>query len=144
MPIIPTDEQLGELLADTRDTPVVMINLLRFKADAEGDKAIDGESGEAAYMRYAESMRRLVESGGGRFLWMGKVDQVVIGDTGERFDAAALVEYPSRSGFIEIAMKAEQTGISGDRAAGLDSQWLFASTTGFSLADDRPNDQADN
>ena len=84
-----------------------------------------------------------VESGGGRFLWMGKVDQVVIGDTGERFDAAALVEYPSRSGFIEMAMKAEQTGISGDRAAGLDSQWLFASTTGFSLVEDRANDQAD-
>jgi uncharacterized protein (DUF1330 family) len=143
MPIIPTDEQLGELLADNRDTPVVMINLLRFKAEADGGKAIDGESGESAYMRYAESMRRLVESGGGRFLWMGKVDQVVIGDTGERFDAAALVEYPSRSGFIELAMKAEQSGISGDRAAGLDSQWLFASTTGFSLADDRPNDQAD-
>ncbi|NQY90217.1 MAG: DUF1330 domain-containing protein [Deltaproteobacteria bacterium] len=143
MPIVPTDEQLGELLADTRDTPVVMINLLRFKAEAEGDKAIGGESGEAAYMRYAESMRRLVESGGGRFLWVGKVDQVVIGDTGERFDAAALVEYPSRSGFIEMAMKAEQTGISGDRAAGLDSQWLFASTTGFSLVEDRANDQAD-
>jgi len=143
MPIVPTDEQLGELLADTRQTPVVMINLLRFKAEAEGQKAIDGESGEAAYMRYAESMRRLVESGGGRFLWMGKVDQVVIGDTGERFDAAALVEYPSRSGFIEMAMKAEQTGISGDRAAGLDSQWLFASTTGFSLVEDRANDQAD-
>jgi len=143
MPIVPSDEQLGELLADTRDTPVVMINLLRFKTEAEGDKAIDGESGESAYMRYAESMRRLVESGGGRFLWMGKVDQVVIGDTGERFDAAALVEYPSRSGFIELAMKAEQSGISGDRAAGLDSQWLFASTTGFSLVNDRANDQAD-
>lgn len=143
MPIVPTDDQLGELLADTRDTPVVMINLLRFKSEAEGQKAIDGESGEAAYMRYAESMRCLVESGGGRFLWMGKVDQVVIGDSGEEFDVAALVEYPSRRGFIEAATKAEQTGITGDRAAGLESQWLFASTTGFSLADDRPNDQAD-
>jgi uncharacterized protein (DUF1330 family) len=126
MAIYPSPEQIEALLAGPKDVPVVMLNLLRFRERA--DAPDEGMSGEAAYHLYAERMVRLVESIGGRVLWSGRVDSFVIGDTAERFDAIALVEYPSRQKFVEIAQSPAVAEIAPHRAAGLEMQWLVAST----------------
>src|SRR5262245_11380882 len=97
---LPTPEQIRELLAGPADTPVVMVNLLRFKARA--DPPDEGLTGVEAYQRYGTAMRRFVEERGGRFLWMGRVDSFVIGESDAPFDAVALMEYPSRRAFVEI------------------------------------------
>jgi uncharacterized protein (DUF1330 family) len=136
MPIMPTPEQIQELLSGPADTPVVMLNLLRFKREADGPDA--GVSGQAAYQRYAEAMRRVVESRGGRFIWAGRVDSLVIGESEERFDAVGLVEYPSRAAFLEIAQSPEVREIGVHRTAGLESQWLIATTEREDLAADEP------
>ena len=126
MAIYPTPEQIRTLLAGPEDQPVVMVNLLRFKPQADGG----GESGEAVYARYATAMREVVEGAGGRFLWGGNVDSVVIGEPGdEPFHVVGIVEYPSRRKFVEIAMSQRVQEIGADRAAGLESQWLIATTT---------------
>ena len=117
--LYPTQEQIQRLLSDPADTPVVMLNLLRFKA-----------SGEEAYHRYASAMRPLVEARGGRFLWSGRVTSQVIGTGGAEFQVAALVEYPSRKTFVEIATSKEVAAIGVHRAEGLEGQWLLAATTG--------------
>lgn len=127
MAMYPTSEQIEALLAGPDDRPVVMLNLLRFKSRADGDADL---SGEASYERYAVAMRELVESEGGRFLWAGKVDSVVIGGPeAEGFHVVGLVEYPSRRKFVEIATSERVRAIGGDRTAGLESQWLLATTT---------------
>ncbi len=126
MAIYPTPEQIQGLLAGPADQPVVMINLLRFKPRA--DAPDEGISGEEAYRRYAESMRAFVESRGGRFLWIGRVDSQVIGTGGEGFHMIGLVEYPSRQTFVEIATDPHVQRIGVHRAAGLESQWLIAAT----------------
>jgi uncharacterized protein (DUF1330 family) len=124
----PTREQLEELLGGPADSPVVMLNLLRFKERA--DAPDEGVSGAEAYRRYGEAMRRIVEERGGRFLWMGRVDSFVIGASDEPFDAAALVEYPSRRAFVEIVNDPRVREIGAHRAAGLSGQWLIATTAG--------------
>src|SRR5262245_10212748 len=126
MAIYPTPEQIQTLLADPKDGPVVMLNLVRFKPEADGG----GESGRASYERYATAMRTVVEGQGGRFLWTGDVDSVVIGD-GEAgaFHALGIVEYPSRKKFVEIATSDVVREIGLDRTAGLESQWLIAAST---------------
>jgi uncharacterized protein (DUF1330 family) len=124
MAIYPTAEQLQTVMAGPADRPVVMVNLLRFKPTADGGD----RSGEEAYRAYADAMRNVVESHGGRFVWIGRVDSVVIGDDAARFDMIGLVEYPSRQKFVEIAMSEEVRAIGGDRAAGLEMQWLIATT----------------
>jgi len=101
MAIYPTPEQIETLLAGPAGQPVVMLNLLRFKPRA--DAPDEGLSGEEAYRRYAEAMRAFVESKGGRFLWIGRVDAQVIGTSGEGFHMIGLVEYPSRQAFVAIA-----------------------------------------
>jgi uncharacterized protein (DUF1330 family) len=124
----PTPEQIRELLRGPSDTPVVMVNLLRFKERAGAPD--EGASGMEAYRRYGEPMRRIVEERGARFLWMGRVDSFVIGASDTPFDAVALVEYPSRRVFVEIVNDPRVREIGAHRAAGLEGQWLVATTTG--------------
>jgi uncharacterized protein (DUF1330 family) len=124
----PSAEQIQALLAGPADTPVVMVNLLRFKDRA--DAPDEGIAGVDAYKLYGEPMRRIVEEAGGRFLWMGRVDSFVIGASDTLFDAIALVEYPSRRAFVEIVNDRRVREIGAHRAAGLEGQWLVATTAG--------------
>lgn len=124
----PTAEQIQELLRGPADVPVVMVNLLRFKARADAPDA--GLAGVDAYALYGAPMRRIVEERGGRFLWMGRVDSFVIGASDVPFDAVALVEYPSRRVFVEIVNDPRVREIGAHRAAGLEGQWLIATTAG--------------
>ena len=43
MAIYPTPEQIRALLAGPDDQPVVMVNLLRFKPQADGGRAMSGQ-----------------------------------------------------------------------------------------------------
>jgi uncharacterized protein (DUF1330 family) len=126
MAIYPTPDQIQTLMAGPADRPVVMLNLLRFKARA--DAPDEGIAGEEAYRRYAEPMRVFVESRGGRILWTGRVNSQVIDTGGEGFHLIALVEYPSRQAFLAIATDPHVQEIGVHRTAGLESQWLLAST----------------
>jgi hypothetical protein len=67
-----------------------------------------------------------VESKGGRVIWTGRVERMAIGEGGEHFEMVALVEYPSRQAFVEIATDPYVQEIGKHRAAGLEGQWLVA------------------
>ncbi len=127
MALYPTQEQIQTLMNGPADRPVVMVNLLRFKPVA--DAPDEGLSGEQAYRVYADRMRAFVESKGGRFIWIGRVDSQVIDTGGEGFHMIGLVEYPSRQAFLAIATDPHVQEIGIHRAAGLESQWLIAATT---------------
>ena len=127
MAIYPSNEQIEELMTGPTDQPVVMVNLLKFKERA--DESEGEASGQVAYGRYAEQMRKVVESQGGRFIWAGRVDSKVIGEDGDpEFDVIALVEYPSRQKFLEIVGSERVREIGEHRSAGLEMQWLIATT----------------
>lgn len=128
MAIYPTPERIQKLLESPSEEPFVMVNLLRFKARATAPD--EGLSGADAYQLYGAKMRGIVERHGGRILWTGRVDAIVIEDGAQSYDAVALVEYPSRKAFVQIATSAEVNEIGVHRAAGLDSQWLIAATPG--------------
>ena len=125
--VYPTAEQIRTLLSGPADQPVVMLNLLRFKPVA--DRPNDALTGEAAYRRYVDKMVPFVESKGGRVIWSGRVDSQVIGEGGDVFHVAALMEYPSRKAFVEIATDPYVQEIGIERASGLEGQWLLATTT---------------
>jgi uncharacterized protein (DUF1330 family) len=80
-------------------------------------------------MQYATRMREFVEANGGRFIWAGNIDSQLIGEGGEGFQFAALMQYPSRQAFLKLAGDPEIARTIGQhRDAGLESQWLFAMT----------------
>ena len=125
--IAPEPEQIEELLEGPAEGPVVMVNLLRFKKEA--DAPDEGLTGEQAYGRYGAQMVQWVTSQGARLIWSGRVDSMVIGDTDEYFHAVALMEYPSRAEFLRIVGDPRVAEFSVHRTAGLDMQWLIATTT---------------
>jgi uncharacterized protein (DUF1330 family) len=123
----PTPEQIQRFLAGPPGQPVVMLNLLKFKGSA--DATHEGQTGEQAHMQYAREMRAFVESKGGRFIWAGGIDSQLIGEGGEGFQFAALMQYPSRQAFLKLAGDPQIARTIGrHRDAGLESQWLFAMT----------------
>jgi uncharacterized protein (DUF1330 family) len=122
--VYPTAEQVTALVSSPDEGPVVMLNLLRFKRT--GDEPHESLTGQQAYALYAEKMIPFVVSKGGRFIWSGRIETSVIGEGGEYFQMAALVEYPSRKAFVEIATDPYVQEIGKHRAAGLEGQWLIA------------------
>ena len=122
--IRPNKDQFMELASSAEQGPVVMLNLLKFKARAEGETG----SGEEAYRRYGEAAVKMVEEQGGRVLWQGRADQILIGDPEENWDSVVLVEYPSRQAFIEMVTKPKYEEAHEHREAGLERTVLVAMT----------------
>ena len=139
--IAPEPEQIQELLEGPAEGPVVMVNLLRFKKEA--DAPDEGLTGEQAYGRYGAQMVQWVTSQGARLIWSGRVDSMVIGDTDEYFHAIALMEYPSRAEFLRIIGDPRVAEYSVHRTAGLDMQWLIATTTTAELVTNIPEEESD-
>ena len=130
MPIGPTKEQIQALLDSDLEAPVVMLNLLKFAERAAGDGGNgDGaQSGRDSYTRYGDRVRSMLEKVGGRILWQGRADSVVIGGDADNWDAVILVEYPSRRAFIEMTSSPKYEEVSKDRTAGLADSRLIAMT----------------
>lgn len=127
--ITPNREQFEQLSQAPDEGPVVMLNLLKFKA-----KASDGSgSGAAAYGRYGNAAVEMIEAQGGKVLWAGRGRQILIGDPAEDWDQVLLVEYPSRKAFIEMVTTPEYDEAHKHREQGLERTMLVA----CSATDDR-------
>jgi PBP1b-binding outer membrane lipoprotein LpoB len=83
-------DQLNEpaLTALPDETPVTMLNLMRFRA-----QSLDGYgSGWDAYLRYSKLTIRLIKAQGGTIIWTGDAETVALGaPERHRWDYVALV-----------------------------------------------------
>jgi uncharacterized protein (DUF1330 family) len=108
MHINPTQQQM-EAFGGTvsAEGPVFMLNLLRFKEEA--DAIDDGEaiSGAAAYARYAQETAPHLARVGGEVVWAGLCDAALIGPADREWDIAAVVRYPSRAAFLKMVRDPE-------------------------------------
>jgi hypothetical protein len=95
---------VGGLEAMARDQPVVMLNLMRFRAHS-----LDGDgSGWDAYLRYSALTVPMIKARGGTLLWTGNAKAVALGvEAGNRWDYVALVYYPTVAAFIDMMTSAE-------------------------------------
>ena len=104
------------------NTPVVMVNILKFKTKSgKGD-----ETGEEAYARYGRNVSILVEKVGGKIIWGGKVMKTIIGDATTQPDQILIVRYPSKEAFIEMSTCDAYRLIGGDREIALEYGGLLA------------------
>jgi len=76
-------------LAETQDTPVVMLNLIRF----------DPQGGRERYLEYIGMAKPILARFGARILFGGKGLPVLTEGQAQAWDAVVLVEYPRRSAF---------------------------------------------
>jgi len=132
----PRPEQMQAFLGSTEaGRPIVMINLLRYREQADYPEGTDAEpcSGREAYQRYGAGVAPLLGKAGARAIWMGKVASTVIAPDGESWDDAILVEYPQREAFIEMTSSADYQALAFHRTAALADSRLIATTTGLDL-----------
>jgi uncharacterized protein (DUF1330 family) len=124
--VYPTQDRVAALMGNPSGDAIVMLNLLKFKDKAAyADGRATTLSGREAYMLYGDAMRKVVEKNGGRFVFQGMIDQLVIGEVEQMWDIVALVEYPSAAAFAKIATSPEVSEIGVHRAAGLEGQLLI-------------------
>jgi uncharacterized protein (DUF1330 family) len=72
------------------ESPVTMLNLLEFEADG----------GRERYAEYGEAVAPLLEKAGGRVVFAGEGNPVLLGEGS--WDMVLLVEYPNRKAFLEM------------------------------------------
>ena len=124
--IYPTAGGIQALARDTSSAKIAMLNLLKFRERAVyKDGRPDDISGRQAYQRYVNAMTKIVEREGGRLLFAGRIEGVVIGEIEGVWDVAAIMEYPSRAAFQRIVTLPEVQEISVHREAGLEGQLLI-------------------
>ena len=121
--IRPNKSQFVELMEAPDEGPVVMLNLLKFKEQSDG-----AGSGASEYAKYSDAAVQMVEARGGKVLWMGRADQILIGDPEEKWDSVALVQYPSRKDFVEMVSTPEYEQAHEHRESGLERTVLIACT----------------
>jgi uncharacterized protein (DUF1330 family) len=128
--IQPSESQLQQLLGLPDDGPIVMINLLRYRAQAEYPADADEApcTGREAYGRYSAGVTPLLAEHGARPIWIGLVRATVIAPDAERWDDAILVEYPSRQAFLDMTTSEAYQAVAHHRTAALADSRLVATS----------------
>ena len=100
-------DALAALAAEAPDTPVVMLNLNRYRD-------------RAAYGRYGEVALPMLARVGARILWHTQAKQTVIGGEADHFDEVIAVQYPNAGAFLTFATDPEIVAALEHRRAGLE------------------------
>ena len=119
--IHPTPEQLAQLQTYPKNTPLVMVNILKFKA-----KTTTGETGQEVYGRYFKNASPFVAKSGAKLIWKGQVHTSVIGNLDNQPQLIFLVEYPSVDHFLAMASNPDYQKIATDRSLALEYGGLIA------------------
>ena len=119
--ISPSNEQLVGLQGYTKNTPITMLNTLRFKA-----KTSTNETGQEAYARYFKNAVPFVKKYEGKLIWKGQVQNTIIGNSELQPHIVFLVEYPTVNHFFSMITNPEYQKIASDRTLALEYGGLLA------------------
>lgn len=122
--IEPTRSQLERFIADDPGGPAVMLNLLRYREEADYAEHPDLDpgrpvTGREAYTAYSDAVLPILAGVGGGIEMFGACQGTLIGPEGEEWDDIVLVRYPSTSAFVQMVSSPEYQAIQGHRAAAL-------------------------
>ena len=125
----PDEGMLETFLQDyPGDTPVVMLNLLRFRPQAkypDNDKAAPC-TGAEAYGRYSEGVWPLLQAHDAEIVWQGRPAAMIIGPQDKDWHLAILVRYPSAGAFVDMVTSNDYLAIANHRTAALADSRLIA------------------
>ncbi|MDX1803510.1 MAG: DUF1330 domain-containing protein [Alcanivorax sp.] len=125
--IDPDPQRLPAIMASLPDdTPIVMLNLLRFREVAEYRDGPANYSGREAYRRYSQVALGKVQGVGGEPVWTGKALAGVIAPQDEHWDEVLLVRYPSKQAFMAMLSDPEYREATRHRTAALSEARLVA------------------
>ena len=119
----PNDEQLNGFVEGDVETPIAMVNLLKFKEKAEYEDGRDTNlSGVEAYAVYAEKVKECLKKVGGEIVFSGEVSRLMLGEVDDLWDSVAIARYPSRKAMLAMIMDPHYQEIEKHRSAALEGQ----------------------
>jgi uncharacterized protein (DUF1330 family) len=108
------EKPFKELASSDIQTPVVMLNLLKFRR----------KGGRENYRRYMAQAGPFIEGVGARVIYFGNANELLNGT--ETWDVVMLVEYPSRQAFLQMATDPDYRKAHKHREAALEKAVLYA------------------
>ena len=119
----PTKEQMEGFLEGDNETPIAMINLLKFKEKAEYEDNRDTDlTGEQAYTIYMKEVIEHLEKVGGEASFGGSINRLMLGEVEELWDKAFIAKYPSRKAMLKMITDPDYLESNKHREAGLAGQ----------------------
>ena len=121
--LVPNDEQMKGFMEGDIDTPIYMVNLLKFRDKAEYEDGRETNlTGQEAYLIYGQEVQKHLKKVGAEPIFSGRVERLMLGEVGELWDVIAIAKYPSRKAMMEMIMDADYRESEKHRAAGLKGQ----------------------
>lgn len=89
-----------------RDTPIHMLNLIRYRAEAAypAGHALAGKglTGAEAYAEYGKASGPIFKRLGGSIVWRGRFEAMVIGPDDKQWDNVFIAQYPNAGAFLAM------------------------------------------
>lgn len=118
--VIPNKDQMDEFLEGDIESPISMVNLLKFKEKAEYEDGRDTNlSGKEAYMIYGMEVQEHLKKVGGEMVFGGEISRLMLGEVEDLWDNVAVARYPSRTAMLEMMMDPDYQESEKHRSAGL-------------------------
>lgn len=100
----PSRENFALFKSLPRDTPIHMLNLIRFREMAIYPKGHElagkGMSGAQAYAEYMRTIQPVLTRSGGKIAWKGGFEAVVTGPGDWPWDETFVMSYPDSASFL--------------------------------------------
>ncbi len=121
--VTPTEEQIKGFFEPGAEGPIYMLNLLKFKDNAEYPDGQETDlSGAEAYALYGAEVSKILINLGGGGMFNAKVERLMLGEVEDLWDMVAIAMYPSRQAMMDMMQSKEYQAIHHHRDAGLAGQ----------------------
>jgi len=110
--------------AYNRPGPIHMLNLVQLRGQADYQDGRDA-TGAQAYEEYGRLSAPVLARVGGRIVWRGGMEQMLIGPEEKMWDLCFIAEYPSPEAFAEMIKDPEYREAMVHRQAGVEDSRLI-------------------
>ena len=119
----PTKEQMEGFLEGDTDTPIAMVNLLKFKEKAEYEDGRDTDlTGEQAYTIYMKEVIEHLKKSWRRIFFWWLCKSLDAREVEELWDKVGIARYPSRKAMLKMVTDPDYLESNKHRVAGLAGQ----------------------
>ena len=119
----PHKTQMDGFFEGDTETPIAMLNLLKFKEKAEYEDGRETDlTGKEAYSICGQEVVKHLAKVGGKLVFGGRISRLMIGEVEDLWDSVAIAQYPSRKAMLEMLMDPDYQKSEEHRAAGLEGQ----------------------
>ena len=125
----PNEEQMQGFLEGDTESPIEMVNLLKFKDKAEYEDGRETNlSGAEAYAIYGLEVADHLSKVGAETIFVGEVSRLMLGEVEELWDMVAIARYPNKKAMLDMIMNPDYQESAKHRAAGLKGQLNIETT----------------